>query len=492
MRVGATARAPGRHPLLALWALGILVRVPVALATRTEGLDEALLFNYGSSWLRTGTCSGIQWPAPYQLLVGGLGMLIGARPAIELIFVLVGSLVALPLFAAMRRLRSEEAAWWGAGSVALLPAVGAVVNKSGTHSLYLPLLGLAFLLHVLVLEAPTARRLALLGALLGLGYVVRTDGLVVLAVVAASMLVVRRWSVGGRLRAAGLVVAASLLFVVPNVAHIHRVTGRWSLSTSASALAAHPYWQVAEPDAETRAQGEEFMRAEGGLFEKLASHPGFMARRVLWNFRQFLRLLGDIHVFPAIFFAPLGLCVPAFARGWERGAFLLATWACPTLAFLALHVEARYFSPTAMILMLFTGEGWARAREALAERPRVFRLAVAVAGLFLLGLSAMTAWSSRLGDEPRVEERAAVVREQAGAELARTFVFNPHVRLVLDGRPGAERTLPDASRAAGRIFVVDPDAWWNDERQLFSEVAKQGGRFRDWRAGGLEFHQRLD
>ena len=111
---------------------------------------------------------------------------------------------------------------------------------------------------------------------------------------------------------------------------------------------------------------------------------------------------------------------------------------------------------------------------------------------YLLGLSAMIGFASHLGDEPRVEERAAVVREQAGAALDRTFVFNPHVRLALDGHPGVTRTAPQTKRFSSRIYVVDPEGWWDDERRLFDDVRRDGGSFRDWTAGGLEFHERLE
>ena len=186
---GVTAPLAGR-PALALFALAVAVRLAVALAVRTVGTDEAIMASYGSTWLRTGSYLGIQWPVVYPLASAGLGFLLGGRLAVQVLFVLVGSLAILPLHAAMRRLRGDEAAAWGAGFVAILPAFSAGIVKSGSHSLYLPLLGLALLLQVRALEAPTGRRLVALGLVLSAAYITRTDGIVVLACVAASFLVV--------------------------------------------------------------------------------------------------------------------------------------------------------------------------------------------------------------------------------------------------------------------------------------------------------------
>ena len=77
---GVTAPLAGR-PALALFALAVAVRLAVALAVRTVGTDEAIMASYGSTWLRTGSYLGIQWPVVYPLASAGLGHAPSAFPA---------------------------------------------------------------------------------------------------------------------------------------------------------------------------------------------------------------------------------------------------------------------------------------------------------------------------------------------------------------------------------------------------------------------------
>lgn len=459
--------------------MSVGVRLVLAASVRHVGIDEALMHGYGLSWLRTGSYEGIQWPVPWPLASSALGVLVGGRTAVVTIFALGATAALLPLHLGLRELADEAAARWGVLLVALLPACGVVILKSGSHSLYLPTLALAFLLHVRSISRPTARRLIALGATLGLAYVTRTDGLVYLVAVAASFLLwdeqpggrpaptsgeagARRApstgaGLGARARRAALVSAGGLLLVIPNVLHLHHHLGRWTLSAHVGPMMEQPFYLTAE-EGDTLAEGRRaFQETEGGIVTKAMANPGYVARKVAYNLRLFLGELGDIYVFPAVLWMLLGLGLPGLVARGGRAGWMLLLWTAPTLAFLPLNVEARYFSPMAMFLAAFSGIGIARAAGWASTRPRLLaaRAGGGVLLAFLLGLSAMQVAAARSREDASLDARAGAVIRRLGQRLPEAFVFRPDVRFLIDGRPFGERTVPLGREAEARLFVVD-------------------------------------
>lgn len=455
-----------RHPLLLAWLVTIAVRVPVALATRLPGIDESIMGSYGISWLRTGVDSGLQWPVTYPLLSGALSMLVGWRLAVEGIFVVIGSLVVVPFYFGMRLLRGAEAARWAALLLALLPACGTVVAKSGSHSLFLPLLGLCFWLFARCLLFDRARDLAALGAALGLGYVTRTDGLVTWAVVALSFLVAPKGEHGGALRSrarrTAIVLAAGGVLVLANVLHLRQGTGRWGFSAVVGQVVEKPFYIGGLKDETLARMTDEFTRDTRPAVERVMAHPGYFARKLGYNLRLFLKALGDIHVFPAPLFVLLGLALPSLLAPARTGLFVLVTWALPPLAFIPLNIEPRYFSPLAVILAAFAGAGLAQWR--LAASRRAFAITAGAAFGLLLLAGAMLTVMAHEEEEPLVREKAEAVAEAFGDELPSVFVLRPHLRFLLDARPGMPRTLPITQECCAGVYVLDPDDTMMDER----------------------------
>lgn len=474
---GAGRRKDARF-LLVLWAGYALLRLGIARSHAVVGIDEALYFHYGDSWLRTGTYSGIQWPVTYPLVIASLSRLLGGRAAIDLVFALAGSLTVVPLFFAMRRLRGSRVARWAVITVALLPAASAVTAKSGTHSLYLPLLALGFLLHVRALDGARAWDLLGLGALLGLAYVTRTDGIVYAGLVCASFaLAPLAATLRARGRAIALVALGALPLVLGNVAHVHHYTGKWQLSAIVSHVVKNPFYLKGLDDAQLRQMQEQFRQDEAGATESVLHHPGYFARKLAYNVRLMLRVLGDIHglTLPVLLLAGCG--IPRLMQGGGRAAFLLLGWATPPLAFLALNVEPRYFSPACFFLALLAGEGWVALGDALRERglARFFAPAAATVALSLLVMTAMVAVSLRQVEEKNIAGKAEAARRLAGDALPGTFIFNPQVRFAVDAPRGAVKSAPATEERTAVAFIVDPSDEDRDEAPRLQEAGESGG-----------------
>jgi hypothetical protein len=238
-----------------------------------------------------------------------------------------------------------------------------------------------------------------------------------------------------------------------------------------------------------------FEQADGSVASRLLRSPQYVARKIAYNARLCLRDLGDIYVFPAVFWTLLGLTVLSFVHGWRAGAWLLLVWSLPALAYLPLSIEARYFCPLAMMLGLFSGEGCVRLREAMEGRglARAFRIVMAAGAAFLLALMAMAALVSRSGDEPGVADAAAAVRRDMDGKLGETFVFDPQLRFAVDGRPMGERSAPLTEECCAGSYVIEPARDAAAQRARLAQVERRGVRFeRKPTTGSVEIWERVD
>jgi Dolichyl-phosphate-mannose-protein mannosyltransferase len=277
--VGATsAPASRRYLLLVLLALAaaFMLRGALSLTDDAPTTDE-------TAYLRAGTAiwdgSGFQregrpelhFPPGLPFALGGIEQLTGdAHEATVLLTLVTGTLLVLPLAALGRRIAGDGGGIAVAWCVALCPALTTLMTEKaqGSEAPYALLLSFGLWLALRVADAsPRARAVgaALLGALTGVVYLIRPEGLffgvlflVVLALGASGGLEAlrRRRLLAGAARSLALVVVAFSLalaaFVLPYASFLHENTGRWELTAKAQDASLAAWRAVALGDRRAR------------------------------------------------------------------------------------------------------------------------------------------------------------------------------------------------------------------------------------------------
>jgi hypothetical protein len=370
--------------LILLVALGVAVRLYSTTYPRVVWGDEPYYLWIGQSlWAGTGLnamgYSAAHFPPLFPVLAGGLALLTGSlQSASNLIFIVSGALLAVPLYALARAIYGATAAWMVGLTVALYPALTSGVLAWGTltEPIYLLWVGIAvFALFRALDQRPMRwRDFALLGLALGLAYLTRTEALVFLAAAFALLLIgrlARRDRIGpllSRLLLAGLVF---LLVASPYLLYIRTNTGQWSL-TGAAGMAFVSMAGLAKNDAAAfdkatwgldPASGEVYLFAPSSEGESLA---GALLADPMATLR---RLRNGVDAAAGAFFSikllPVALAVVAalglFVQPWRpqrlRGELaLLASLAAP-LAYLPFFVQERYLAGLLLPAMVWIGAG---------------------------------------------------------------------------------------------------------------------------------------
>jgi 4-amino-4-deoxy-L-arabinose transferase-like glycosyltransferase len=389
--------------LALLVSLGIAVRFYSTMAPRVVWGDEPYYLWIGQSlWAGNGLnamgYSAAHFPPLFPALVGGVALITGnLQSASNLIFVLSGALLAVPLYALARAIYSRTAAWMVGMTVVLYPALttGVLTWGTMTEPIYLLWIGIAIyaLYQALDRQPMHWRDVALLGLALGLAYLTRTEALVFFVTACALLLIgrlARRDRVGPLLGRVGLVVAVFLLVALPYLLYMRSATGQWSL-TGAAGMAFSTMTGLAENDpaafdratwALDQASGEVYLFApssEGeSLTDTLLADPVGALRRLRNGLSDTAGLLFSIKLAPWALaaLAFLGL----FAQPWPprrlRGELaLLASLAAPA-SYIPFFVETRYLAGILLPAMVWIGAGawilglWlAGTVQALRQRP---------------------------------------------------------------------------------------------------------------------------
>jgi len=370
--------------LALLTALGVVVRLASTSHPRVVWGDEPYYLWIGQSlWAGAGLnamgYSAAHFPPLFPALAGGLARLTGSLlSASNLIFVLSGALLAIPLYALARAIYGQTAAWMVGLTVALYPALttGVLAWGTMTEPLYLLWVGIAIyaLFQALDQQPLRWRDFALLGVALGLAYLTRTEALVFMAAAFGLLLVVRLLRrdrlapLLGRLLLAGL---AFLLVASPYLLYMRSSTGRWSL-TGAAGMAFETMTGLAENDPAEfdratwgldPASGEVFLFAPSSEGESLAATVLADPLATLRRLRSGLSAAAI--TFFSIKLLPLALALTAalglFGQPWRpprlRGELaLLASLAAP-LAYLPFFVQERYLAGLLLPAMVWIGAG---------------------------------------------------------------------------------------------------------------------------------------
>ena len=366
-------------------------------AGQRERLWLALIV-LGALLLRAGLASTprvIRWDEPDYLRLGynlwtGLGYTINGAP--ELHYTPLFPVLSGAIYALAKRIYGPRVALLSALLLAFFPALSSTVLYWGTMTepLYLLLVYCALWALLNALERDRPRDYALTGALLGLAYLARPEGLVWLGSLAALIVLVRlarrqllRWNTFGRL---GLYLAAFLIVSSPYMLFLYRktgavmATGKLSITydIGQAVLDRNPV-QYDKVTASLDKNGEilwwsdeRFQRSALDLFT--ADPAAFLLR----TWRNLQRLASDILApayFPLFFGAPLIL--GWLGTPWNRKRMLheALLWAgvLPVLAFLPFHIEIRFFSPAFPALIIWIAAGLWRIGAWVAETLRNWR-----------------------------------------------------------------------------------------------------------------------
>lgn len=321
--------------------------------------------------------SGVHFPPLFALTAAALAPLAGGLlNASNLIHVLTGALLVVPLFLLARAIYSPPAAWITGLVVALYPALTSGVLAWGTMTepLYLLWVGSAIYALYRALEYGRTRDYVLLGVALGLAYLTRTEALVFLATALALLLVgrlMRRDRLGPLLGRLAVAASLFLLLALPYLLYTHHVTGHWSL-TGAAGMAYTSMTGLAERDpadfdratwALDQASGEVYLFAPSSeaqpLAETLLGDPMGVLRRLRSGLRDTAELLFSLALVPWILaaLAFLGL----FAQPWPprrlRGELALLSSLAAPASYIPFFVVQRYLAGMLLPAMVWIGAG---------------------------------------------------------------------------------------------------------------------------------------
>jgi 4-amino-4-deoxy-L-arabinose transferase-like glycosyltransferase len=493
---------------LTLWGIVLaagLLRLAYAMTPRVVRWDEAghllvarnLISGNGYSEL-AGT-PDVHLPPLLPLLSAGL-LGLGCPPdwATAAIHILTGALLCLPVYGLAQAIYGRRAGWIAACLVAVYPALAAWPFLWGTMT-ESPFLLLTFGGVWAVRQGLERQRTgcyALAGALFGLSYLTRPEGLIWLAVLGlfAALWHLARGSLFrpatvGRL---ALAMVACLLVMSPYILYLHQITGHWVLSGKVGlvldivpAYLAHDQALHDLAVARLDSTGQEIMWFSPERFEKsLADYVLANPRRFLYYVRQNMAETWRV-LFHQDLFSPWVVALAAvgmFGRPWSRRRWwdegLLWAALVPLASFWAFFVIDRFLVAGLVPGLIWAAAGlehlagWARASSAgLARRPasgnRPGPLATLAPALPLAAVLAFCLWVTpeRLWADTRAMPWSHVAAGLwlAGEAAPDAVIMTRHTEVGLyANRPSIacpnaewEQVLAYGRRRGARYLVVD-------------------------------------
>lgn len=292
-------------------------------------------------------------------------------------YVLLGALVALPVYFLARRAYGQRVALLSAFLVAIFPALSSAALYWGTMSepLFIFLVYCGLWAAVVAFDREQVARFAIVGGLFGLAYLARPEGLVWL--VAFAILCVLTWALKRRLLGRhGLArlaacLAAFVLLAAPYALFLYRHSGKW-MATGKLGITYNIGQAVLDRDpvlydkvtASLDAQSGEILwwsenRLEQGLVDLFLSDPAAFLRRIWRNAQGMRASVLSSSIFPPFLLAPVVL--GWFRTPWSRRRLqheaILWLGVLPVLSFLPFHVEVRFFSPAFPAVLIWAAVG---------------------------------------------------------------------------------------------------------------------------------------
>jgi 4-amino-4-deoxy-L-arabinose transferase-like glycosyltransferase len=404
MSLRTLCRSRREWPAVAGLLLVALVMHLLSLAgTRVVWGDEPFYLWLGRNWL---TGQGYQFlgftdvhhPPLFPLLAGLLYLLTGSLEiASNILYIVFGSLVILPVYGIGRRLYGPTVGLLAGLLAALWPAFNAAVPWWGSMTeapfYFFVVLGLWAAAAAAGLDgdarregskpaaAATASRplwaWGLAGLAFGLAYLIRPEGIWYAPAVGGALLVVvwlqrwawRRWLVGGALFALGFFLAFS-----PYAIHTRIHSGAWmvsekvgitfqdALALARGDMAEHDrvLWQLDTTGAQVFFFSPESFHLS--MWDQIKANPRRYAGILYLNVQSLLRRFFTVEGFLPVMLPILGLGL--FGAAWTqrraRGELLLLAACLPPLTFVLFFIFTRYLSPLLFPMLLWTGLGLAR------------------------------------------------------------------------------------------------------------------------------------
>jgi 4-amino-4-deoxy-L-arabinose transferase-like glycosyltransferase len=401
---------------------GFALRVAIGLTDDAPATDETAYLRSGVSlvegdgFARDGDPE-LHFP-PFVPFLLGLASKVFADPHTGTVVVtcLASTALIVPLALLGRRIGGEAAGLATAWVVALGPALSTtLVNRgAGSEAVYVLLVASGLWLTVSAADTRGRARLVRVvgaGALVGLAYLTRPEGLFMAVPLGAAVVIpaVRGVARGHRVRRAAPAVAAFALplvvCIVPYAMYLHDHTGSWQLSAKAQDASIEAWHAVARGDREARDRvlyaldpaGFDFAAGRTSLAALARDDPGGYLGIVGTNVTN---LVTDI-VNPVTgqYLAWLPLPLPLWALAglgvWRHCRsrvvlLVLAVGALPVATALVFFVQPRYLVVMVALAMVLVGAG-------VATLSRVPRRAVMVGVMALLALSSVQAFRGGAG-----------------------------------------------------------------------------------------------
>jgi 4-amino-4-deoxy-L-arabinose transferase-like glycosyltransferase len=339
---------------------------------------------------------------PLVPAVLGLASEVFADPHTGAVWVAIvaGTAAIAPMALLARRIAGDVAGAATAWIAALAPGLATLPATRGTGSEteYVLMAITALWLAVSAsgrVGADRLVRLAGAGALAGLAYLTRPEGLLVALAIGMAVLVpgLRRRRQPGAVRAMVTTAAAYalplLVCIVPYAAYLHANTGSWSVTAKSQDVSLEAWHAVARGDRHSRDQvlyaldesGYRFADDRSSLTSLAREDPGGFLAIVGTNLRELAVNLAGVSLLPLPVWA---LAAYGAWRHWRRSgavALLVAAAALSMLTTLAFFVQPRY-------LVLLPAIGAVLAGVGLVHLPRRWRgPAVGMAVLLLAATS---------------------------------------------------------------------------------------------------------
>ncbi len=316
------------------------------------------------------------YPPGYPALVAPVYALVGnSHRAGQIVSLAAGMALIALVWALGRRLAGSAVGLVAAAITAVFPPLVHEAVSVHTESVYAALLCLVLLAGLRLVERPGIRWSALAGLLVGLMYLVRPEGILLVALLPwlAGVWLVRREPVGRVAGRAAAFTFAMLLLVVPYVVYLHQVTGAWVLSGKGLS------YRIAESPAEfdaiafgpARARPWRGVRAEAAAF----------AERYLRNLFRQEGVIAESASLLALGLAAVGL---AAATRWRARPALEGVALCafvPLLFYPAFEVVERWTEPYMAVLFVLSARGITWIARSARDPLRARFVGIALVGL---------------------------------------------------------------------------------------------------------------
>jgi hypothetical protein len=520
------ARREISRAVFAPLAVATAIRVLFAFTDNIVGPDEANYLETGRNiWAGHGiTFQGkpeLHFPPLLPMLLGALAKITPEPHHATVIVTLLASVALVPIVGAIAwRIAGRRAGLLAMWIAALSPGLSVTMARGagGSEALFAALILAAALVTIgsgRWTDPPSLPRALAVGALVGAAYLVRPEGVMIVAVF-GFILALR--AVGGRVQrsafswanlrrvaALGAACAAGLLvFVAPYVAFLHSHTGKWELTAKSVDVDIQAWRELAEQDRATRETflyrlddtGLSTKQKQYSLTALAREHPRQYLDIVAENVRQLYKSLLSFNTtltpgwrlfaLPLLPFALYGLW-----RNRTRSAVVAVTGilGLSLAVVLGFFVLNRYLPPAIAALSVLAGVGLSQLRD----RPRKWWVAI---GLAASVLSLMTYLEGPHGpqlvrERPEVQvaarwlrghvpKRAAVMTRSASITY-----YLPDNRLILPPVGSIAQVYTYARYHHAKYLVLDPTT------QLLRPDLAPLSDGRDHRADGFELVHRF-